>query len=213
MPGELRHAIWFVCGPAEMSASRGGFGGETVALPDEIRAYLDDFAAGHYFEAHEQLESLWWARDSDPFLQGLILFAAAYVKVQRGHAEGARRHFLAAARYLEPYLPAHRGFDVASIVAHAKAAAGTVTPPYRFALLPGAEQAWGDAPAPGPAPSLVDAVRGAIADRRSAGDPVTEASWGALVKDVTRRTGGRHPRQAVRAAVRAELAHAPFSEP
>lgn len=179
-----------------------------MALPEAVRAYLADFAAGHYFEAHEHLEALWWARESDPFLQGLILFAAAHVKLQRGNPAGARRHFLSAARYLEPYLPTHLGFDVASVVAYAQARAAAENPDlplYRFDLLPGAADAWAEDPRASAPADLMHAVQQALLDRRRAGDPVTAASWGALVKEVTRRTGGRHPRDAVRTAVRAEL--------
>jgi predicted metal-dependent hydrolase len=193
-----------------------------VALPAAVAAYVRDFAAGRFFEAHEHLEALWWERDSDPFLQGLILFAAAYVQVSRNNRAGARRHFLGAVRYLEPYAPAHRGVDVAAVVAHARAAASALeaaargsaavseVPRFTFRLLAGAESAWDDLPGPAPSAAALDAaVRAAIADRRAAGEPVGPASWGALVKEVTLRTAGAYPRAAVRAAIRAALAGAP----
>jgi len=184
-----------------------------VPLPPAVREFLEDCAAGRYFEAHERLEGLWWERDSDPFLQGLILLAAAHVKLQRGSPAGARKHFLAAAAYLEPFAPAHRGFDVAAAIAQARAAVAALAahpgraavPPLSFRLLPGAAEAWADLPAQLAAPELAEAVRTALAERRASGQPVGTASWGALVKEVTRRTGGRAPRAAVRAAVRAAL--------
>jgi hypothetical protein len=179
-----------------------------MAFPPAFAAFLRDYAAGRFFEAHEDLEALWRARDADPFLQGLILLAAAHVKAQRGSTEGARRHFASAAAYLGPFSPAHRGVDVAALLRHAAAAAGCPAVPVpAFPLLPGAEEAW-EAPAPPPpAPDvLARAVAAAVAERRSSGAPVGPASWAPLTKDVVRRTGGRFPQEDVRAAVRAALA-------
>jgi hypothetical protein len=82
--------------------------------------YVALFRSGRFFEAHEVLEQLWLLRDGDPFLQGLIIFAAAYVKVQRGSPVGAAKHFRGALRYLRAYLPEREGFDVAAIAAHAE---------------------------------------------------------------------------------------------
>jgi hypothetical protein len=200
-------------------------GGGRVALPPALAAYLEDFAAERFFAAHEALEDLWRQRDGDPFLQGLILFAAAFVKVQRRSREGARRHFAGAARYLEPYLPSRWGIDVAAVVAHCRAALaaleawpedrplppdalGRVVPRFAFRLLP--EEGPADRAALGD-PGAVDleaVVRQAIADRRAAGEPVGPASWAPLVKEVVRRLGGRVPRAAVRAAVEAALRQA-----
>jgi hypothetical protein len=182
-----------------------------VGFPPAFAAFLRHFAAGAFFEAHEDLEGLWRQRDADPFLQGLILLAAAHVKVQRGNAAGARRHFAASARYLAPYAPAHLGVDVAALLAHAAAAgdavaAGRPVPVPAFPLLPGAESAW-DVPAPAApgAPALAAAVAEALAARRASGAPVGPASWAPLVKEVVRLTGGRFPLPAVRSAVRAAL--------
>ncbi len=195
--------------------------------PPALAAYVADFAADRFFEAHEDLEPLWWERGSDPLLQGLILFAAAFVKVQRGSAGGARKHFAAAIRYLEPYLPAAASVDVAGVCAHARAciealapfaspgapplpagALGGVVPRYPFVPGPvGCGLKREHPPAPG-----VDALRAALAvalaERRAAGDPVGPASWGPLVQEVARRTGGMLPRALVRAEVRRALAEA-----
>lgn len=190
-----------------------------MAFPEAFDAYLRDFAAGRFFEAHEDLEPLWRERDGDPFLQGLILLAAAHVKVQRGNAAGARRHFDACALHLAPYAPAHRGVDVAALLAHAAAAgaalaAGRPVAAPAFPLLPGAAEAWDLPPPPAPGPGLlVAAVAAALADRRAAGLPVGPQSWAPLVKEVIRRTGGRFPLPAVRAAVRGALARDPAMPP
>ena len=189
-----------------------------MALPVEFERYLDEFAAGHFYAAHEHLERLWWARSSDPFLQGLILFAAAYVKLQRGNARGARHHFAAALRYLEPYGPQARGLDVAAVRAQAASALQALAgapdgpdlllrvPPFRFCVDPGHNDAWEQKPDPLPSDDLTAAIRDEIAARRRRGDPVGPASWGAVVKEVARRTGGRVERGELRAAVRRALA-------
>ena len=198
----------------------------TSVWPPALAAYVVDFAADRFFEAHEDLEPLWWERGSDPLLQGLILFAAAFVKVQRGSAGGARKHFAAAVRYLEPH-----GVDVAGVCAHARAcmealapyaspgapplpagAIGRVVPRYAFPQGPGGCGLMRERPAAPGAPgvdTLRAALAAALAERRAAGEPVGPASWGPLVKEVARRTGGMLPRALVRAEVRRALAEGP----
>ncbi len=193
-----------------------GTGEWPVGLPAPFAAYLREFAAGRFFEAHEALEPLWWERQSDPFLHGLILFAAAFVKLERGNPTGARRHFVAAVRYLEPYAPDHLGLRVADVVAHARAAADTLgrqcsdpcaagVPPFRFTLAPDAGRRWAAAPQAVMTPDLAGAIREAIATRRAAGWPVGPASWAEVVREVTLTTLGRVPRNTIRQAVRQAL--------
>ena len=63
---------------------------------DEIRSGegLSDYMAfidmERYWEAHEALEAV-WSRDRDPYLQVLILAAAALAKAQEGRREAALR--------------------------------------------------------------------------------------------------------------------------
>lgn len=189
---------------------------DPLAPPPAFAAYLRDFAAARFFEAHEDLEGLWWEHDSDPFLQGLILFAAAFVKVQRRAAPGARKHFAACVRYLQPYAPVCRGVDVAAVIGHAQAAVRALDaaapgatmpaiPPFQFRLLPGAQEGWDPTPAPPAAQELETAIRAALTERAASGQPTGPASWGAVVKEVTRRTGGHVPREVLRQAVRTAL--------
>ena len=191
-----------------------------MALPVEFEDYLDAFAAGRFYEAHEHLERLWWARAADPFLQGLILFAAAYVKLQRGNARGAGRHFAAAARYLEPYGPRERGVDVAAVRAQAALALAVLegapdgpgldarVPPFRFFVDREGADGWCLPPPPGEE-ELAAVIQEEIAARSRRGEPVGPASWAAVMQDVTRRTGGRVGRDHLRAAVRQALARTP----
>lgn len=190
-----------------------------MALPEDLAAYLREFAAGRFFEAHEALEPLWWQRDSDPLLQGLILFAAAFVKLQRGAPVGAARHFAAVVRYLEPCAPQERGLPVAAVLAHAReallllAAGATDVPDFHFALPADAAERWEAEAAPaGPAPDLSGAIAAALAARRATGAPLGPASWGELAREVARTTAGRVPRPVLRQAVRAALAGAPGPE-
>jgi len=147
----------------------------------ELDEYVTLFRSGHYFEAHEVLERLWLQRDGDPFLQGLIIFAAAYVKVQRGSPVGATRHFRSALRYLRPYLPAREGFDVAAIVAQAERAlallvSGEPVPPFDLTWDPAAAAAGGARDRRrGPA----RAARGGLRPRRRAGAGAHSGQGGA----------------------------------
>ncbi len=143
--------------------------------------YVALFRAGRFFEAHEALERLWLFRDGDPFLQGLIIFAAAYVKVQRGEGAGARTHFARALRYMRAYVPEREGFDTAAMAIHverclAALAAGQPVPPF--------DMRRAQVPPPAAAPPASDEevlrVLGEVAKRRTPGvrpllDDVPEA--------------------------------------
>lgn len=67
-----------------------------VAPGDPPRAALARFAAlyaqGRYFDAHEELETVWLRSPERPmrFLQGLIQWAVAFEHHRRGNAHGSR---------------------------------------------------------------------------------------------------------------------------
>ncbi len=89
---------------------------------------VDLIRAGAYFAAHEELEDEWreapvGERD---FLQGLVHVAVAWYQAGRGNRVGCARQLEKAQRRLGPYAPAHRGFDVASVLASVAAAAAIV---------------------------------------------------------------------------------------
>lgn len=80
---------------------------------------------GAYFEAHEELEIDWHvapAAERD-FLQGLVHVAVAWYQGGRGNRVGCERQLAKARRRLAPYAPAHRGIDVAAVLASVEAAA------------------------------------------------------------------------------------------
>ena len=79
---------------------------------------------GEYFAAHEELETAWRAAPSGErdFYQGLVHVAVAWYQDGRGRRIGCERQLEKAARRLRPYAPAHRGIDVASLLAQVEAA-------------------------------------------------------------------------------------------
>ena len=89
-----------------------------------LEAGLELIRSGAYFEAHEELEDEW--REAPPderdFLQGLVHVAVAWLHAGRGNRPGCERQLAKARRRLDPYAPAHRGVDVAAIIAQVTAA-------------------------------------------------------------------------------------------
>lgn len=88
-------------------------------LPEALLVYIDMFNNGRFFESHEVLEGAWLENSSD-FYQGLIIYAAAYVKRDWGNPRGVVRNFNKALNYLRKYRPAYLGLDVAFLVDHAE---------------------------------------------------------------------------------------------
>ena len=84
--------------------------------------------AERWFDAHEALEDEW--RDAPgperDFLQGLVHVTVAWHHASRGNAPGASRQLEKATRRLTPYAPAHRGVDVADVLAQVARAQETV---------------------------------------------------------------------------------------
>jgi predicted metal-dependent hydrolase len=79
---------------------------------------LDLIRSREFFAAHEELELEWRAaapaeRD---FFQGLVHVAVAWYQAGRGNRRGCERQLEKAARRLAPFVPAHRGVDVADVL-------------------------------------------------------------------------------------------------
>jgi uncharacterized protein len=79
---------------------------------------------GRYFEAHEELEEAWRAAPAEErdFFQGLVHVAVAWYQAGRGRPVATGRQLEKAARRLGPFAPAHRGVDVAGVLAQVQAA-------------------------------------------------------------------------------------------
>ncbi|ABP50894.1 MULTISPECIES: DUF309 domain-containing protein [Pyrobaculum] len=59
-------------------------------VPGGVETYVRLFNAERFWEAHNALEGL-WRRTKSPTLQGLIMLAAAFVKLQEGSPEKFER--------------------------------------------------------------------------------------------------------------------------
>ncbi|HYT50870.1 MAG TPA: DUF309 domain-containing protein [Gaiellaceae bacterium] len=89
---------------------------------------MDLIRAGEFFAAHEDLEDAWRAAEpaERDFLQGLVHVAVAWYQAGRGNRVGCERQLEKARRRLTPYGPAHRGVDIAALLAQLEAAGKTV---------------------------------------------------------------------------------------
>ncbi len=115
-----------------------------MTLPPAYAAFLERFAAGAFWEAHERLEGAW--RDNrSGFYKGLILLASAFVHAGRGNRHGVAAQLGKAARELAPYAPAYLGQDVDALLelaargralAAARAGAPPTPPEWRWLLPP-----------------------------------------------------------------------------
>ncbi len=98
---------------------------------------LELIRAGEYFAAHEELEELWRqaAAGERDFFQGLVHVAVAWYQAGRGRRVGTARQLAKAVHRLEPYAPAHRGVELAPLLAQLRelAEAGSLLlPPPRI---------------------------------------------------------------------------------
>jgi hypothetical protein len=81
-----------------------------------------------YFEAHEELELAWRAAPAEErdFFQGLVHVAVAWYQAGRGRPVATARQLEKAAQRLASFAPAHRGVDVAGVLAQVTAAQARV---------------------------------------------------------------------------------------
>jgi uncharacterized protein len=79
---------------------------------------------GRFFEAHEELELAWRAAEAPErdFYQGLVHVAVAWYQAGRGRPVATASQLDKAARRLAAFAPAHRGVDVAGVLAQVAAA-------------------------------------------------------------------------------------------
>jgi hypothetical protein len=75
--------------------------------------------AGAYFDAHEAFESAWRTCPDEgrDFFQGLVHVVVSAYQSGRGKPVAAERQRIKALRRLAPFAPAHRGLDVAGLLA------------------------------------------------------------------------------------------------
>jgi predicted metal-dependent hydrolase len=101
-------------------------GSEGVA--ERLVAGLELMRGREYFDAHEELELAWRAAEPDErdFFQGLVHVTVAWYQAGRGRRPGCERQLEKAERRLAAFAPAHRGVDVASVLAQVAAARSAV---------------------------------------------------------------------------------------
>jgi uncharacterized protein len=93
--------------------------GDDSTVPVEFQRGVDLARAGEFFAAHEAFETAWRAADGDErdFFQGLVHVVVSSYQAGRGKPVAAERQRAKALRRLGPYAPAHRGIDVARLLA------------------------------------------------------------------------------------------------
>ena len=94
---------------------------------------LELLCGGRWFAAHEAFEEAWRAAEpaERDFLQGLVHVAVAWYHAEvTGRRRACESQLEKASRRLAPYAPAHRGVDVAALLASVDEARG------RFPALP-----------------------------------------------------------------------------
>jgi uncharacterized protein len=89
---------------------------------------VEEIRAERYFAAHEELEEAWRAAPPGErdFFQGLVHVAVAWYQAGRSRPVATARQLEKAARRLAPFAPAHRGIDVADVLAQVAAAQAEV---------------------------------------------------------------------------------------
>ncbi|MEX2571956.1 MAG: DUF309 domain-containing protein [Gemmatimonadota bacterium] len=86
-----------------------------VVFPPALVRFVERFNREEFWESHEVLEDAWRASRSD-FYHGLILYASAFVHVQRANAHGVVAQLQKTQRTLSPYAPEYLGIDLADIL-------------------------------------------------------------------------------------------------
>jgi hypothetical protein len=99
-----------------------------VTIGERFMSGLELMRAGAYFEAHEELELAWRAADpaERDFFQGLVHVTVAWYQAGRQNRVGCTRQLEKAARRLGPFVPSHRGVDLAGVLEQVELARRTV---------------------------------------------------------------------------------------
>jgi len=99
-----------------------------VDTGERLEAGLEMMRSGEFFEAHEELELAWRAaaEDERDFFQGLVHVTVAWYQAGRGREVACGSQLAKAKRRLAGFVPAHRGVDVADVLAQVDDAAARV---------------------------------------------------------------------------------------
>ena len=95
---------------------------DTPQTPSDIdpafARFLELFNRGEFWESHEALEEAWRERGSE-FYHALILYASAFVHVNRGNRHGIAAQLGKAQPLLESRRPHYLGLSVDELLEHA----------------------------------------------------------------------------------------------
>lgn len=100
-----------------MVADPGGPASAREVAPSYER-FLELFNRGEFWDSHEALEEPWREHGSE-FYHALILYASAFVHVNRGNRHGIAAQLSKAQPLLEQFRPYYLGLDVEGLLAHA----------------------------------------------------------------------------------------------
>jgi predicted metal-dependent hydrolase len=93
----------------------------TTDQREQFHQGIEQFNAGHFFDAHETWEAIWLVspEPEKTFLQGIIQIAAAFHHYSRGNTPGTRSLLEAGLRRLARFPAAHREIALGSLRAEA----------------------------------------------------------------------------------------------
>ena len=100
----------------------------TPPLPSALREFVRLFNEEEFWECHEVLEGPWREHRS-PFYHGLILYASAFVHLQRKNPHGVRAQLEKALKRLDPLPEAYLAVDLAALRREARRIRGKVPAP------------------------------------------------------------------------------------
>jgi uncharacterized protein len=89
------------------------------ALPEPLLRFAALVRDRAFWESHEVLEAP-WRESGSRFYQGLILWASAFVHVQRDNGHGVAAQLRKAEEALEPFAPHYLGVDVERLLTEAR---------------------------------------------------------------------------------------------
>jgi predicted metal-dependent hydrolase len=87
------------------------------AVDPAYAEFLDLLNRGRFWDSHEALETAWRRTGSD-FYHALILFASAFVHVDRGNRHGIAAQLGKAEPLLQRYRPTYLGLDIDRMIEH-----------------------------------------------------------------------------------------------
>jgi hypothetical protein len=91
----------------------------SAPFPEPLVRFVELFNREEFWESHEVLENA-WRRSRSGFFHGLILYASAFVHVQRGNRRGVIAQLRKTEKALLPYAGDHLGVDVKRILVEAR---------------------------------------------------------------------------------------------